>query len=331
MGGSDDSRVIYGDAPFIADMRLLTSLCLLNDKVILVGTASLHEQLEKNKTQDDVANSVISQTVDILIPEGVVWFVSPSELENHFPGAGDIGLCGIEGVESTKVDGEHVLGIRIKPAEMNDITRSLLRGFSSDRSTVSVLIRDLSILAASVSSGLPIVCQKALITPSASSSRVPEIAGFLAQRIFERLVFPELEAYHVEDILEARLKLNSELQQFRAGIRELVWLLHQRMDISGDITRLAKECDILIETKIWAAVSNLERAIAAHESNTVRRILKTVGGALLEMGKSLVSPTIAGVILGGSGALLKVAEGLEASPPAVQIASFIYKVRKKSF
>jgi len=283
MDGIGDSRVIYGNAPFITDMRLLTSLCLLNDKVILIGSTSLREQLEQNTSRDHVANSVISQTVEVLIPEGVVWFVSPSELDNHFLGRGS--------VRSREMPGEDTVQISIKVAKF--LTQWFLGGFSSDGPTVPAVIRDMSIAAASLSSGLPIEFEKELVSLSASPSRVPEVAGFLAQRTFERLVFSELEAYHVEDILEARLKLGSELQAFRAGIRELVWLLHQRMDITAELEGLEKECDILIETKILAALSNLERAIAAHESKTVRRILKVIGGAVLEIGKSLVSPTIA--------------------------------------
>lgn len=331
MGGNEYSRVIYGDAPFIADMRLLTLLCLLNDKVILIGSTSLYEQLEGHKNQSDTANSVVSQTVETLIPEGVVWFVAPPEIDIFFPGAGKLNLPGIGGIDYGKVDGRDFVQLRINTEELDNVTRAFLRGFTSNKRTVSTMIRDLSILGASVRAGLPIVCETARICLSASKSKVPEIAGFLAQRTFERLVFPELQAYHVDDILEARLKLAAELQDFRAGIRELVWLLHQRMDIRGDIRGLAKECDILIDTRIWAAVSNLERAIATHENKVVRRILKTAGGVLLEVGKSLVSPSIAGVLFGGSGALLKVAEGLEASPPTVQIASFIYRVREKDF
>ncbi|KVT23035.1 hypothetical protein WK48_23315 [Burkholderia ubonensis] len=135
----------------------------------------------------------------------------------------------------------------------------------------------------------------------------------------------------MDDILEARLKLSGELRDFRSGIRDLVWLIHERIDISGDLRGLAKECDTLIDTKIWAAISNLERAIASHESKKIRRILKTTGGALLEVGKTLLAPTIGGTLLGGSAALLKVADGLDTTPATVQIASFIYKAREKKF
>ena len=331
MTASQDTRVIYGDAPFIEDMRLLTTLCLLNDKVILIGNAALHEQLQQTAPRNEIAGSVISQTVESLIPEGVVWFVSPTDLDIHFPGAGNIELSGLQGIEPIETDGRVVVSLRLKHSELNDTTRVLLRGFGSNGRTVSDFLRELSLVAASMQAGLPVVYQQRRVSLAASSSRVPEVAAFLAQRTFERLVLPDLQAYHAEDILEARLKLKSELLEFRAGVRELVWLLHQQVDLSGDLRGLATECDILIDTKIAAAVSNLERSIAAHESKKIRRILKTMSGALLEVGKSLVSPTFAGILFGGSGAILKVVDGLEASAPAVQIASFIYKVREKQF
>lgn len=335
MRGTEKSRVIYGDAPFVEDMGLLTTLCLLNDEVLLFGKTTLDKQLDeywvRHSGQDSVEESIVSQTFQSLLPEGVVSFYSPSDIESQFPGTDELDLPGIDGLETLEVDGKSVLRLKVNAAKLNDFTRTLLRGFNAESRTVSSLRRDVSLLSVAAQVGLPIACTSAQIALSPSSTRVSEIASFLERRTFERLALPELRAYHVDDILEARLKLRGELQEFRAGIRELVWLLHQRVDISGDLRGLAKECDILIDTKIWAAVSTLEKAIATHQSKKIRRILKTTAGALLEVGKSLLSPTVAGPLLGGSAALLKVAEGLEVSPPTLQIASLVYKVREKDF
>ncbi|TCF98988.1 hypothetical protein BZM26_22095 [Paraburkholderia strydomiana] len=335
MRGTAGSRVIYGDAPFIEDMGLLTVLCLLNDEVLLFGKTGLDKQLDdyraKHAEQGSAEDSIVVQTFKSLLPEGVVSFLSPFDFNSRFPGAGNFELSGIEGLEKLEVDGKTVVNVKINHSELDDLSRTLLRGISVGARTASSMQRDVAILSVAAHAEMPIVCTSAQISLSPSSTRVSEVAAFLERRTFERLALPELRAYHVDDILEARLKLSGELQEFRAGIRELVWLLHQRIDISGNLRGLATECDVLIDTKIWAAVSMLEKAIVTHQSKRIRRILKTTAGVFLEVGKSLISPTIATTLLGGSAALLKVADGLEASPPTLQIASLIYKVREKDF
>ncbi|WP_284075931.1 hypothetical protein [Herbaspirillum aquaticum] len=335
MRSPECSRVIYGDAPFIEDMGLLTVLCLLNDEVILCGSVELEDQLNKyweiHPAECNDGNSIISQTLTTLLPEGVVSFLSPADSSIRFPGSENIELGGIEGLETVDVDGKEAVYLKINEKELTDITRILLRGLGGRKRTVSSLIRDASVLSVAVRGQIPIVCKQSKISVSTSEKRVSAVSSFLAQRAFERLALPELQAYHVDDILEARLKLSGELRDFRSGIRELVWLLHERIDISGDLKGLAKECDLLIDTKIWAAVSNLENAIAKHENKRIRRILKTTGNTLLEVGKTFLAPSLAGQLLGGGSALMKAAEGLDVSPPTVQIASFIYKAREKKF
>lgn len=46
MNRDQNALVIYGDAPFIEDMGVLTTLCLLHDEVLLFGSKSLGEHLE---------------------------------------------------------------------------------------------------------------------------------------------------------------------------------------------------------------------------------------------------------------------------------------------
>jgi len=46
MAGNKKSKIIYGDSPFVEDMGVLTSLCLLHDEVLLFGGNTLDRQLE---------------------------------------------------------------------------------------------------------------------------------------------------------------------------------------------------------------------------------------------------------------------------------------------
>lgn len=330
------TRVIYGDAPFIDDMGVLTTLCLLNDEVLLFGSKTLAEHLDehwekRDAAHDPSARSVAEEMLEVLLPEGVVSFYSPSDASEAFPGIDELDLPGIKGFKHITVNGKPQILLDSDPSKFNDFTRLLVGGIGEGHRTASRLIRDATILSASVQASLPIVCKKAQISAASSRSRVSEVSAFLAQRTFQRLALPELQAYHPDDILEARVKLKDELLEFREGILELVWLLHQKTDLGGNLQGLGHQCDVLIDTKISASVSQLERAISAHESKIIRRILKVTGGALLELGKSLLSPSVAESLLGVGNAALKVYEGLENTPPTVQIASFVYKVRNKRF
>lgn len=336
MSTPKQSSVIYGDAPFIEDMGVLTTLCLLHDEVILVGGKPLDEHLNdywerSNAKGDGTTPTVVEQIFQVLLPEKAVSFLSPSDVEARFPGCGDTELPGINGFETKDINGKSSLVVNADVKSLNHVSRLVLAGFSNGPRTVSTVLRDATLISAAIKSELPIVCEKAHISLNPSATRVSVVANFLAHRTLQKLALPELRAYHAEDILEARLKLKDELGEFKAGILELVWLLHQRNDISGDLRGIGFDCELLIETKISASISSLEHAIAKHESRVIRRILKTTGGALLELGKSLLTPSMAGALLGGSGALMKVSEGMEAQAPAIQIASFVYKAREKKF
>ncbi len=261
----------------------------------------------------------------------MVSFLSPSDVSVRFPGTDAIELSGIEGVETIDKDGKPCVVLKINDKELNDFSKMVLRGTKKGHRTVSDLIRDLSLLGAAARSCTPIVCEAAHIALTPSNTYVSEVATFLAHKTLRRLALPKLRAYHAEDILEARLKLKDELQEFKAAILELVWLLHHRTELSGNLSSLSRECDILIDTKITSAVLLLEKAISMHENKKIQRILRATGGAILEIGKSLLTPSLAAALMGGSGALLQLSDGMKDQPPNIQIASFIYKVREKKF
>lgn len=336
MSRPEQSSVIYGDSPFIEDMGVLTTLCLLHDEVLLFGSKALDEHLDDYWKKSDTNGggptpTVVEQAFQVLLPEKAISFISPSDAVARFPGSGDTELPGIEAFEEKIVEGKPCIVVKADVKKLNYVSRLVLGGFSKQSRTVSSVIRDASLVSAAITSKLPIVCENAHITLSPTATRVSEVANFLAHRTFHKLALPELRAYHVDDILEARSKLKSELAEFKVGVLELVWLLHQHNDLRGDLRGLGRDCDVLIETKISAAVLSLEQAIAKHESKAIRRMLKATGTALMELGKSLITPSIAGALAGGSSALLKLSESMEAQGPNIQIASFVYKAREKKF
>lgn len=336
MSNPKQSTVIYGDSHFIEDMGVLTTLCLLHDEVLLFGSKSLDEHLndywkKSNISEDDATPTTVEQAVQVLLPEKAISFLSPSDVESRFPGSAMTELSGIDGFETKVIDGKTSLVIKTDINNLNHISRLVLAGISKEPRTVSSVIRDASLISAAITSELPIVCEKSQITLKPTPTRVSEVANFLAHRTFQKLALPELRAYHAEDILEARLKLKSELAEFKAGIRDLVWLLYERNDLSGNLVGIGHDCDVLIETKITAAILSLEQAMAKHENRAIRRILRGAGTALVEFGRSLIVPSIPGALIGGSSALMKLSESMEAQAPNIQIASFVYRARSRKF
>ena len=336
MSNLKKSSVIYGDSPFIEDMGVLTTLCLLHDEVLLFGSKPLDEHLNdywerSNASGDGITATAVELAFQVLLPEKAISFLSPSDVDARFPGSNATELAGIDGFETMEVQGKTSVVAKVDENNLSFASRLILAGFTNGPRTVSSLIRDASLISAAIQSELPIVCEKAHFSLAPTATRVSEVANFLAHRTFQKLALPELRAYHAEDILEARLKLKGELTEFKAGILELVWLLHQRNDLSGDLKGIGRDCDVLIETKIAAAVSSLEQAITKHESRAIRRILRATGGVLMELGKSLISPSITSALVGGSGALMKLSESMETQAPSIQIASFVYKARERKF
>jgi hypothetical protein len=336
MRNTNTSQVIYGNSPFIEDMGVLTLLCLLHDEVFLFGSKPLDEQFKsywkKNKFDEhSKIPSVIEQTFQVLEPEGVISFFSPESASARFPGADELELRGIEGIEERDGDSKKGLVLKVKPEEMNALSRFLIRGTKSGTRTVSDLLRDASLLTAAYKFHIPVLTDRSHISINGKDSNVHPVANYLAHKTLEKLVLPELRAYHAEDILEARVKLKSEFTSFKAAILDLVWLLHQQVDLNANLEVLPKECDLLIETKITSALMQLENSINAHQSSRVRRILRSTGGVMMELGKSLIAPDISSALLGGSSTLLKATDVIHQGQPSNHIASFIYKVKEKRF
>ena len=326
------SRIIYGDAPFIEDMGLLTTLCLLHDEVLLFGSGTLNEEMLRYWAREDAPpeeeRTVAERMLEILLPEGVVSFYSPDDVKAEFVGSGDLELPGIIAVEETVHDGKPSLSLRTNNDRMNQLSQLILQKAAGETMTISSLLRHVSLLSAAWSSSLPVVGKNTQFSLRPSTSRVSEVATLLSHRTLQRLALPELLTYEPNDILEARRAFRSELLEYRDGMCELVWLLHQKIDIEREVDDLVRHCDVLIDSKIAPAVSQLERAIESYKSSKLRRILKLTGGAALELGKSTLTGGLPTGLMGGSSALLKMADGLETRAPTVQIASFVYKVRK---
>lgn len=329
------SKIIYGSSPFIEDMGVLTTLCLLHDEVFLFGTCSLEEQLEKywevNKAQcKSKSDSVIEQIFQVLEPEKLVTFLSPQDAMDRFP-TSNVKIDGIRGIKETENNGTKSVSLDIDEDKLSPLSKMILNGTTSGQRTVSGFVRDLNIFSTAYTSNMPIISTEKHFTMHKSDTNVSAVANYIAHKTLEKLALPQLKAYHAEDILEARVKLKSEFIEFKAAILDLVWLLHQKIDLDENLNKLPKECSILIDTKIKSSMMLLESAISTHKSSTIRRLFQSSGNVILELGKSLVSPSISSALLGGSTAMLKATEAMGMQQPSNHIASYIYKVREKAY
>lgn len=328
------SRVIYGDSPFIEDMGMLTSLCLLHDEVMLIGNNSLDEELESyweglGERAKNSSPTVVEQAIQILLPESVVSYYSASDAKELWDD--DFGKMNTGISFGEFDDSAQNIPMYLDPLQQTDLTDLLLNGISGGSRTVNAMLRDVNILSVSFGSRIPILSKGGCIVPVRSKTFVSEAANHLANVAVRALVLPELEAYRAEDILEARLKLAADLQAFRAGILDLVWVLYERSGLIDDLAKFHRDCEVLVSTKLVAALSSLEAAIQSHQNKGIRRILKTTGGVFMELGKASLGGGFPGFLLGVSGAALKVSEHMEASSPTVPIASYLYKIREKNF
>ncbi len=331
---SERSSVIYGDSPFIEDMGTLTSLCLLNDQVILVGAGSLDEELEDywqklGERGNDPAPTIVEQIVQTLMPESVISFYSIDRAVQELWGS-EGGSLEIPGVYLSH-DWNSGPRMEVEQSELNDVSRIVVGGITKGSGTVNDRYRDIVLIGASAGSKFPIVRTQEQLSPIPTKTKVKEAANYLARQTLQKLALPEIEAYHVDDILEARLKLSTDLEEFKAGMLELVWFLYERNGLSGDVSAFERDCSVLIDTKIKAAVSSLELAISSHENRAIRRILRATAGVLLELGRTFFAIGTPPVLLGASAALLNLADSMKQPSPSIPIASFLYKVRSKKF
>src|SRR6185369_14493248 len=110
MTNNKRSQIIYGDSPFIEDIGVLTSLCLLHDEVLLFGGHYLDWELDyyrSNLADRDAAKSkLVEEMLQLLIPEGVISYHSPGTVDAKFPGSGTVEASGVEGFDVAEIGGE---------------------------------------------------------------------------------------------------------------------------------------------------------------------------------------------------------------------------------
>jgi hypothetical protein len=157
-----------------------------------------------------------------------------------------------------------------------------------------------------------------------------QLSEVLATTAIAQLALPEIRPSHVDDLLEARTALRDELLEFRAGILNLTWLLHQQIKGENDLTEIRQEADMLVSTKIKAAMLSLEHRMRQHENKRIRRMLFGTGRVLVDAAKLLLPGGWQEKLITGGKALLQTATEINSSnPPEDQVATYLYKLKRQ--
>lgn len=316
------SVVIYYPDFVINDPRLLTTLCLYHDKILLFLRNSPDETLgalgEKIKSeinlQEDHSKfkSFISSPLPQLSEAGLLQVVTSNDCDLLFPKAGELQI--------NKKIIQEIITTHHNPH------LGMARG-----TTVGQLIRALNAYSVAKRYDIPLVGDFGFhqATTSSAKSEIHSMANILAHSAITHLALPDIVAFEPEDILFVRDRFKNELAEFRIGILELSWLLRQGVKNKEDLAEVKYEAEIIVNSKIQAALLSLERKIKSHEKAKVKRILTTSGKILINCVKLFLPTGVSDMILSGSKGIFELAMNLDASKsPNDQVASFIYQLRK---
>ena len=156
------------------------------------------------------------------------------------------------------------------------------------------------------------------------------LANSLAVKTICQLALPEMVTCNVEDILNARDILKDELIEFKSGILELSYILHHGIKNRNNFEEINSECEILVNTKVKAAVCSLENKIKKSRNRRIKNLILT-GSKILLSGGNLLSLGSQGKELMENGLeLVDSLKGIsEFEKPEHKIATYVLNTRKQ--
>lgn len=319
----DKSVIVYYPSFVIDNPRLLTSLCLYNDKVLLF----IRNQPEitlgslRTKTKDDPAfadellkfESFMKKPLPVLSDAGLLDVVTNEECNKRFERAGELPID------------KHLL------KEMITSQDSSAPRIKS-RTTIGELIRSLDAYSVAKRYELPLAGSFGFpfdLMSGTAKGEVEATANVLAHSTICQLALPDIVAIDPEDILLIKEKLNEELIEFRVGILELTWLLRQSVTNKQALDEIRHEAEIIIHSKVTSALTSLEQRIKRHEKGRIRKMLFSSGRVIINSVKLFLPGGVSEMLLGASKSLFQLAVEVDSQkPPSDQVASFIYQLRK---
>jgi len=238
------------------------------------------------------------------------------------------GLC-----ETLPVDPEKVARTGLSKSIIDNIHLPA-RFFFPDRKTLNQMITDMNeghnSLLNSAKYGYPLVVDNSITQYLDKKNVSPdELSSHLAQSAISSLALPNINIRQIEDLCTLRENFKEELHDFRAGILDLTWLLHQQVTNCNDLDSIRNEANYLVKTKIASALMSLENKIKAHSKSTFKRVLFTTGKVIVEAAKLFRPGSLSEKLISGGASIVTLASNSENDKsPENQVASYIYKLKE---
>ncbi|RRJ66080.1 hypothetical protein EHV15_26575 [Paenibacillus oralis] len=327
---NDKLSIIYEPQPYIKDPRLLTSLCIYYDNVMLFHHTDItNDYSERLDTQSEELNEFLLGPFDILSSEGFIDIYTPEKVTKLFPEINQLELA-IERIDEND-DG---IVLRLSDSNLDDLTNSIITSLNSKivgkPTTVKDLIRSIYLYSVAKTYNIPVLTDRKypLNNTLAIEQKVRMVSDSLAMMTINKFALPELCTLNVEDILFSREKLKDELIEFRTGILDLTYFLCKNLD-GDNLKDLHYECSLLVETKIKASIMSLEKAITKNKNSRIRNLIFNAAKLILTGGNIFLTGGGIKDIISNGASLLDISKALiDTNIPEQRIASFTYRINR---
>lgn len=273
------NSIIYEPDYIIANNEILTSLCVYYDKIILYSHKSLDEELDmildEKKAGYEKKVFYIREILKTLAQENVVDFYTydsvdklDSPLKHVKTGISDM---------ATK-DGRIYLDVDF---ESMDYVPDILRCVEDGEISGERLLRSMSIDFLSSALNIPKLMIDERLYQAFSTAN--GIADKLAIQSLCNISLPRLSMTKLDDVIYLRKMLKDELSEFRAGVLQLTYLLCKSVDITNK-KDIQYEIDLLVNTKIKAAVIDVENRIKQSNKSIIYKAIVKGSQFLLHAG-----------------------------------------------
>lgn len=330
---NDKSKIIYEPSFVIENPKILTSLCVLYDEVLLFNHKSidaeikeLEELIEKNQinSSDMKKLNFINGPLKVLSSESVLKFYDYKRTNKEFSKINDLEL------DLDLIDNKEKLVLQTNKKNVNSITGKILNIINNnDKFKVSDFIRTIDLYSVAETYNIPLFSDQQNII--INKNYTDFLSENLALISICDLAIPELNTENPENILIARDKLKDELSEFKAGILELTYLLHQNTHHDHlTYKEFLNECSILVNTKIKSSILNLENRIKTNKNKNIKNMFILGAKLLLSGGNILICGNETKSILENGLSFADNLSGLvNLDKPEHKIASYVLKLNNQ--
>lgn len=334
-------RIIYAPSLIISNPKILTSLCILYDEVMLFNNKSIDEE---NEELDKIFNSnqvtskhiekskYINGTLNLLSNENIVKVYTSENAYTYFSKAGEL-ETGFEFEEK-----ENKQYFKADASGKNSLTKNIIDFLAQQQKLqgsvkISDLLRAVILYGVSEAYKIPVI---SLDSDYGTGMKVNNLdyvrflSDHLALTSVCELALPEMVSTDPEDIVIAREQLKDELMEFRAGILDLTYTLYQTIGKAHTYNDVVHECSMLVNTKIKSSIISLENKIRHHKNSKIKKLLLFGGKLLVSGGNLLACSKETKDLLGAGTSVLDTFSDLSnLEKPEHKIASFMVKLDKR--